>query len=412
MKIIRVISVLCLIIGLCACIAPVAAVLPGGGISVIFQCTDAISSLACNANDASVTINGISRGTILDGFFEIPYDDGFSKYIITKNGYYNAYGTIPAPSPGQTSDIIIDATLVQKPTGSGKGLIVVHSNVDGASVAFNGVTKGTISGGIFSQEVSTTGTPYTTYSVSKSGYVTYEGSISGMPASDQTVDLYATLNPVITTQPTTPIPPIGGDAGWYLVSCNVNGATVYFDSGNKGITTDGTLQVLVYLTGTPYKTYRVEKTGYVTASGIMPDAPAKGQTVPLRVTLYPVGTPTTAVNPPGSDNGWIAIHANVEGATVTIGSKNMGVIRNGVLTIPVATTGTPYSSFTVSKSGYTPTTGTVPRQPASGETVDIYVTLNQVPSTTPVPTTQSPVSVPAIIAGLTGGILLIAISRK
>ena len=75
----------------------------------------------------------------------------------------------------------------------------------------------------------------------------------------------------------------------------------------------------------------------------------------VRVTLEPAGTltptaqPTTQASPPGSEHGWIAIHANVEGATVTVGSNTVGTIRNGVLRVSVATTGTPYSEFTVSK---------------------------------------------------------------
>jgi len=114
---------------------------------------------------------------------------------------------------------------------------------------------------------------------------------------------------------------------------------------------------------------------------------------------------------PGSEHGWIAVHANVDGATVTVGTDTMGIIHNGVLRIPVATTGTPYSAFTVSKTGYTTTTGTVPRQPLAGETVDIYVTLNPA-QPTPVPTTQSPVPLPVIAVGLIGAVLLVAARRK
>ncbi len=420
MKMVKIVLVFVLILALCFTITPMSAVLPGGGLEVMFQCTDVLSSSSCNANDATVYVDGVSKGTMVNGLFAIPYENGFSSYRISKSGYNEKSGMIPDPAPGQTTDIIIDATLTPSPSGSGKGWINVHSNVDGASVAFDGVTKGAISSGIFTLEVATSGTPYTRYTVSKSGYVTYDGSISSMPTADQTIDLYAALNPVPTTTPTT-IPtvltPIGGDAGWYAVSCNVNGATVYFDTVNKGTITDGILTVQVYSTGTPYKTYRVEKTGYVTTSESLPAAPTKGQTVPVRVALYPVSTLTTTMqttapdNPPGSEHGWIAIHANVDGAKVMVGANSVGVIRNGVLTIPVAVTGTPYSEFTVSKTGYTTTTGTVPRQPASGETVDIYITMNPV-QPTPEPTTQSPISLPVIMAGLIGSILLLHIRRK
>jgi hypothetical protein len=409
-----------LILCLCFCIAPVTAGAPGGGIYVIFKCPDSIASSSCNANGAAVFINGISKGTISGDSLEIPYDDSYTSYEVTRSGYYTVSGPIPEPAPGQTSDITIDVSLTQKPTGTGKGWITVHANVDGASVAFDGVTKGTIQGGVFTHEVATTGSPYSAFSVSKNGYVTYEGSVSSMPAEGATVDLYATLNPVPTSVPTA-IPttigtPIGGDAGWYTVTCTVNDATVYFDTIRQGTIAGGKLSVQVYSTGTPYKTYRVEKTGYVTATGSLPAAPAKGQTVTVPVTLVPASTnaptpePTAPVNPPGSEHGWIAIHANVDGATVTVGSNTVGTIRNGVLTIPVATTGTPYSAFTVSKAGYTTTTGTVPRQPSSGETVDIYVTLPAA-QPTPVPTTQSPLFLPTALAGILGAALVLGTRR-
>lgn len=357
---------------LCLGVAPAMAALPKGGIAVVFQCTDVLSSSACNADGATIYINGIEKGTISGGSFEIPHENSFSTYKITRDGYYDKTGAIPEPMVGQTSDIIIDATLTQKPSGNGNGWISVHSNIDGAAVTFDGRAKGTTAGGVFTMEVSTTGSPYSTFTVSKNGYVTYEGTVSGMPADGATKDLYATLNPVPTTAPTTPpttvptaVPsPIGGDAGGYAITCNINGAAVYFDTEYKGAIAEKRLSVPVYSTGTPYRTYRVEKSGYVTASGSLPAAPAKRQTVTVSVTLEPVSPtaePTAPVNPPGSEHGWIAVHANVDGATVTVGSNTMGTIRNGVLTIPVATAGTPFSDFTVSKPGYAVTTGKVPR---------------------------------------------------
>ena len=403
-------------------LAPAHAALPGGGISIIFQCSDAITSTSCNANGATVFINDESRGTISNGELELTYQDGFSTYKIIRDGYYDKVGSIPEPAPGQTTDITIDATLTQKPAGSGKGWITVHCNLDGATVSFDGVTKGTTSGGVFTHEVATTATPYTSYSVSKSGYVTVTDTLSGMPSDGQTLDLYATLNPVPATTVATTVPTsipttsmiIGGDEGWYKITGNVNGASVYFDSAYKGAVSGGSLTVPVYSTGTPYKTYRVEKEGYVTATGSLPAAPAKGQTVTVHVPLSPVATqtmtsrPTATAAPPGSEKGYIAIHANVDGATVTVGSNPVGIITSGVLKVPVSTTGTPYAAFTVAKPGYTTTTGTVPRQPAAGETVDVYVTLTEEPV---VPTTESPLSLPVIIAGILGSAALLRVRR-
>lgn len=402
--------------GLCLCAASAAAATPGSSTDIVFKCTSSLTSSACTAEGASVYINDEYRGTISSGEFTIPYQDGFTLYKITRDGYYDKTGSIAEPAPGQTGDITIDATLTQKPTGSGTGWLRVNANVNGGTVSFNGQSQGTMSGSTQSFEVSTTGTPYTIFSVSKNGYQTYSGTIARMPSEGETVDLYATLDPLATTVPTTVATPIGGDQGWFLVTCNVNGASVYFDATYKGAIANGQLSVPVYTTGTPYTTYRVEKSGYVTATGTMPAAPAKGQTVTLPIALTPAGTeaptvPATTAEPAGSGKGYLAFHTNVDGATVTIGSFMAGVTRSdGLLTVPVSPTGTPYSEFTITKTGYTPATGTVPRQPAAGETVDIYVTLNQA-QPTPVPTTQSPLP-PVLIALAVLGAVACAGARR
>ena len=89
----------------------------------------------------------------------------------------------------------------------------------------------------------------------------------------------------------------------------------------------------------------------------------------------------------GGDQGWIEIRCNVDGARVFFDGAEKGVISGGSLTVPVYTTGTPFNSFTVEKSGYTPTSGEL-TMPASGETRTVYATLNPVP--VPVPPTPDP----------------------
>ena len=59
-------------------------------------------------------------------------------------------------------------------------------------------------------------------------------------------------------------PPIGGDIGYYLVHCNVDGAHVFLDSDFKGLIENGTLLVQKYVTGSPYHNLTVEKEGYRT----------------------------------------------------------------------------------------------------------------------------------------------------
>ena len=84
------------------------------------------------------------------------------------------------------------------------------------------------------------------------------------------------------------IPMVGGDTGYYLIHCNVEGAEVYFDQDSKGVITDGTLLVKIYLTATPYHRYSVSKTGYVTINEALPSYPAKDQTKDIFVTLVKV----------------------------------------------------------------------------------------------------------------------------
>ncbi len=84
------------------------------------------------------------------------------------------------------------------------------------------------------------------------------------------------------------IPMVGGDTGYYLIHCNVEGAEVYFDQDSKGVITDGTLLVKIYLTATPYHRYSVSKAGYVTVNEALPSYPAKDQTKDIFVTLVKV----------------------------------------------------------------------------------------------------------------------------
>jgi hypothetical protein len=379
--------------------SPVSAIPPPDGTNYV--------TFYSNVDGATVYLDGIDMGVISQGYLDVPGGALRNDYLITKNGYYDATGPITQIA-GPSSNLVITVTLTQKPIGSGVGFFRVHSAVEGASVAFDGSTKGTISGGIFILEVPVMGTPYTYFTVSKTGYSTDSEPITRMPSAGEYIDLYAILSPTPTVVMTT----LGGDVGYYVIHSNVDGASVYLDSTYKGTTQNGVLSVPVYSTGTPYSTYRVEKNGYTSVMEKLPTSPAKGQTVQIYVTLSPSYSPTTEptaapVNPPGSGQGYIAIHANVDGAKVTIGSSTAGTIRNGVLTVTISTTGTPFSSFTVSKDGYTTVTGKVPRQPASGETVDVYVTLNAVPPTT-LPPTKSPLPVFVPVIAITGALLVMA----
>lgn len=180
--------------------------------------------------------------------------------------------------------------------GGDQGWINVHCNVDGASVYFDGEYKGEIVQNIYTQAVYSTGTPYKTVSVEMAGYTTWSEDLDTNPAMGETMDVYATLNPLPTTEPTL----IGGSVGYYDVYCNVDGADVYFDSDYKGQISNGELTVEVYTTGTPYTTYTVSKSGYTSFNAQISDYPAAGETVKLHANLVASSEPTPTQGSPVS----------------------------------------------------------------------------------------------------------------
>ncbi|HNX17104.1 MAG TPA: hypothetical protein PKM50_02115 [Methanoregula sp.] len=375
-------------------------------------------TINCNVDGASVYVDNTYKGMISGGSLDIENGAYGSSYTVEMDNYYPATGDINYV-PGGEANIEIAVTLTPKPAGSGKGWITVHCDVDGASVAFDGVKKGTITDGIFTLEVSTTGTPYTTYAVSKSGYYAYTGSVT-MPSDGMTTDLYPALNPIpvtaITTKsaPATISTPIGGSTGWYKIHCNVNGASVYLDNDYKGVISNGELSVKVYTTGTPYSKYLVSADGYVTVTGPVSSVPAAGQTRDIYVTLYPVVTTTTAA-PVGSGTGTYAVQCNVDGAKVYFDDSYQGVISNGVLHVSVSTTGTPFSTYRVEKTGYTSVSGAITKYPAGGEIFTIQATLTKsavttMATTTSVPTTQSPLPLWVTLGAVIGAFACVSIA--
>ena len=140
---------------------------------------------------------------------------------------------VPTSRP-TTRETVIPTTLVTTretgipvTTGSGgpclgcdKGWIRVHCNVDGATVSFDDLSAGcTVTGGSCDTEVLTTIMPFRTFTVQKPGYEIFTGPVSLWPAKGQTVDLYATLNPVATN-------------GNIQVTSHPSGAIVTLDGGS------------------------------------------------------------------------------------------------------------------------------------------------------------------------------------
>ena len=217
----------------------------------------------------------------------------------------------------------VSVVSAARPIGGDQGWYEVMCNVNGATVYFNNQNVGQIQDGVLYVPVYTTGTPYTTYSVSMPGYSTYTGTINSVPGKGDFVTLYATLNPLPTAVPTTQMAPIGGDMGYYQVFCNIDGATVFFDTTNEGQISQGSLTVPVYVTGTPFKTYSVQMPGYATFSAPITEYPAKGETVKLFATLNPLIT--TAPTPTATKKAPLPVEICV--LAMLIGG--LGVILSG-----------------------------------------------------------------------------------
>jgi hypothetical protein len=173
----------------------------------------------------------------------------------------------------------------------------------------------------------------------------------------------------------------GSDQGWYVIHCNVYGANIYLDDKFVGTAPQGALTVPLPVTGTPYKTLRVQKYGYATFVESIEKVPVKGEMVDLYAILHEL--PSTTQAGIIGDVGWYIVHCDVEGATVQFDESNKGEILKGVLYVPVYSTATPFSSYTVKKAGYTPFTGTIDRVPMRGDTIDLYAILNLTSTATP-----------------------------
>ncbi|MEN6517586.1 MAG: carbohydrate-binding protein [Methanospirillum sp.] len=109
-------------------------------------------------------------------------------------------------------------------------------------------------------------------------------------------------------------PSVGGDIGYFLVSTVPSGAEIYLEDIGQtryhvGNTSAGPLNASIYLTATPVRKIIANLTGYRDAVFNITQYPAPDGTIPVDLTLEPLGnvTPTPTVTPtpetPGPYNG-------------------------------------------------------------------------------------------------------------
>jgi hypothetical protein len=340
---------------------------------------------------------------------------------VTKEGYqtWSKYYSTNPPAGGTVSVnaqlIPIPVTLpATPPPGGEKGYYSIQSSPSGASVTFDnkyvGITPVTV-------DVSTTGTPGHTITVSATGYQTWSQQVTGNPSAGQTIQIFASLTPVqqygniyVSSSPSgaTAILDNGQDSlvtpgtfynvvpGWHNVQVSMPGYQVY-SNNNVQVTSGGTTNVYASLvpvvqsgslsiSSTPkgaglyvdniYKgetnqivgglavgphTVQLKMAGYQTFTNTY--SVYAGQTTYATVTLVPLQNPST---------GDLLVTSSPTGATVYLNGNYQGVTSTaGPLDITDLTAAT--YTVVLKKSGYQDYTTTV--KIVAGQTAQVAATL-------------------------------------
>ena len=202
---------------------------------------------------------------------------------------------------------------------------------------------------------------------------------------------------IVTTEPPGP------QVGWLTILSTPSGAEVSIDGTAAGVTPvtgrelgAGAHSIRVTMAGfEPFQESKSIGTGEqasvdATLKEIpVTTVPTSRQTTQVTViptsiaTTHETGIPVTTGSGPclGCDKGWIRVNCNVDGATASFDDLSSGcTIAGGSCDTEVTTTILPFKTFTVQKPGYQIFTGPVNSWPAKGQTVDLYATLNPVPS--------------------------------
>lgn len=191
---------------------------------------------------------------------------------------------------GVMAQIILFGTVAAQTgvAGEAMGVYRVHSNVDGASVFFDGEYKGIITDYILDIPVMSTGTPYRSFTVEKEGYRPYTGPIITVPVKGQVVNLYATLSALPVTE-----------YGTIHLVVTPTMATVSYDGSDVGtIPPTGILNIMNVPPGPHVLT--VSKEGFVTNTTTVDVK--KNDYYKLFVSLTPLGVADLSVTstPPGA----------------------------------------------------------------------------------------------------------------
>ncbi|MDD1705682.1 MAG: PEGA domain-containing protein, partial [Methanoregulaceae archaeon] len=185
---------------------------------------------------------------------------------------------------------------------------------------------------------------------------------------------------------------VGGDTGYFQVTSDPSGGTVYFDGSYKGTTP---VTFPVYVTGSPSHTIRVTKSGYYDWQQTYQGNPSAGETITVNANLVfiPVTQQTTPI---GGGKGYYSITSLPSGGTVYFDGLYKGTTP---VTVEVSSTGTPGHTVSISLSGYETWSTSLSGNPASGQTVAVTAYLTPIQSYGSISVTSSPSGATAVLDG-------------
>lgn len=198
---------------------------------------------------------------------------------------------------------------------------------------------------------------------------------------------------ILVSLPASAAVSIGGDQGYFAISSDPSGATVYFDGQYHGTTP---VTVAVYTSGTPHHTISLSLEGYQPWVRTYNENPVPGETISVNADLVfiPVTQPATPM--PGSGKGYYAISSSPIGANVYFDGSYRGLTP---VTIEVPSTGTPGHSVRLTLSGYQDWTASLSGNPADGQTIPVTAYLTPVSSSGNIFVDSSPSAATAVLDG-------------
>jgi hypothetical protein len=211
---------------------------------------------------------------------------------------------LPTVTAPPTTETIVTVPVTEVIPGGGQGYIDTYCNVDGASVSFDGNVRCVIAQGVCSVGVSPTGIIHT-ITVSKPGYVTWSGSLSHMPADQEHVAVYATLNPVPTQ---TTVPPVQNGA--IYAQSNPAGAAIYMNGALQGYSP-------ITIPNLPPGTYSMK----ASLSGYTPDTQLLNVYAGQTATYYPNLQPSP---PPPRNTGTVSVTSTPNAALIYVDGNYQG----------------------------------------------------------------------------------------